>query len=278
MIAAPSPGAGAARPFAARLVPLEPGFYAFSFEAPAGDREPSAGLTLPAVHIGAAPQCHGSVEITDGFGRAGSWLSARGDMLFVKTLADGGAAMITAYLAAEPDGASLAVQIRRVDTPASVVTLELGSPMTAGIGLDVVAHISGHGDLRFDDTAWIGRVRPGLSIEAFTIRPRDPSAAAAIEYKGLMSNGSETPWLGAGLSCGTRGRALALIGFAIRQKAVPGGALFDCEYRGYFGSGATAGPVRNGAPCRSAIDNDPLEGMQLRITRRPPRAAGGDPG
>jgi hypothetical protein len=59
----------------------------------------------------------------------------------------------------------------------------------------------------------------------------------------------------------------------VRQKAVAGGALFDCEYTGYFQSGATSRPTRNGAPCRSAVDNDPLEGMQLRISRRPARPA-----
>ena len=97
--------------------------------------------------------------------------------------------------------------------------------------------------------------------------PRD--RAAAIEYKGLTASGAETPWIGGGSLCGSRGQGTPLIGFAVRQKAVPGGVPVDCEYTGYFQSGATAGPARNGAPCRSAIDNDPLEGLQLRITPRP---------
>jgi hypothetical protein len=33
-------------------------------------------------------------------------------------------------------------------------------------------------------------------------------------------------------------------------------------------SGAVSGPARNGAPCRSATDNDSLEGLQLRIIDR----------
>ena len=273
MAAAPSPSTGTPPAFAARLVPLDPGFYAISLAASTANREPTAGLALPAVHIGAAPQCDRMIEITDGFGRAGSWLGERDDMLFIKIAAGGGAAMVTAYLARDRDNPPLALQIRRVDVPAPAVVLELSGPAIAGIGLDVVAHISGPGDLRFVDAQWIGRIRPGLSIEAFTIRPRNPQAAAAIEYKGLAADGTETAWLGSGLVCGSRGRALPLIGFAVRQKAVAGGSLFDCEYSGYFQSGAIAGPARNGAPCRSALENDPLEGMQLRVTPRPPRPA-----
>jgi hypothetical protein len=65
---------------------------------------------------------------------------------------------------------------------------------------------------------------------------------------------------------------MPLLGFAIRQRALPDGGQIDCEYAGYFQSGVTAGPFRNGAPCRSPRENDPLEGMQVRIALRPPRA------
>jgi hypothetical protein len=33
------------------------------------------------------------------------------------------------------------------------------------------------------------------------------------------------------------------------------------------------GPLRNGAPCRSTVANDPLEGIQIRIVKRPKTAA-----
>jgi hypothetical protein len=100
----------------------------------------------------------------------------------------------------------------------------------------------------------------------------------SFEYKGLTASGAETPWTGSGGLCGSRGRSIPLIGFAVRQKSAPGGALVDCEYTGYFQFGAVAGPARNGAPCRSAIENGPLEGIQLRITPRqatpaPPKPA-----
>lgn len=281
---------------AARLVPLDPGFYAFSLAAETGWRDPVAGLALPAVEVCAPPDREG-VAITDSFGGAGSWLGGRHRMLFVQSPPAGGAALVTAYLARDPDAAPLEVEIRRISageaaagtlpgSPGSelppIVTLRMsppGSPqgLAQPVSLDIVAHIRGRGDLRFVGRPWVGRLGPGLWIEAFTVVTRNQPAAAAIEYKGLTASGAETPWVACGSPCGTRGQNLPLVGFAVRQKAVPSGAQFDCEYSGYFQSGATAGPVRNGAPCRSPNENDPLEGMQLRIAPRPPRPAAAEP-
>jgi hypothetical protein len=272
---------GAAPHAVARLVALDQGFYAFSFAAETIWRETVAGLALPVVQVCAPPHpaaaaggaAQEAVEIIDGFGRAGSWLGELHRVLFVKSPAGGGAVLITGYLTGDPDSMKLELEICRVVPPAPVLTLTMGGPASAGrsprVGLDVVAHIRGRGDIRFRDTPWIGRLGPGLWIEAFTLVAPARSAAAAIEYKGLAAGGAETPWIDTGGPCGARG--LPLIGFAVRQKSGPGGALFDCEYTGYFQSGAEAGPARNGAPCRSAIANDPLEGMQLRITARPAR-------
>jgi hypothetical protein len=287
----------AAPQFVARLVPLDPGFYAFSLAAETPWREPVAGLALPAVQLCAVPHQDGAVEITDSFGRAGSWLGGRHKVLFVKAPAGGGAALITGYLARDPEAKPLELDIRRLAQPgpatipaegaerqpsgraplsplAPVTRLRMGGLGAAersseGAGLEVVAHIRGRGDVRFLDTPWVGRLGPGLWIEGFAILPHSRLAAAAIEYKGLTASGTETPWIGSGNFCGARGSGIPLIGFAVRQKTAPGGAPLDCEYTGYFQSGATAGPTRNGAPCRSAIDHDVLEGMQLRITPRP---------
>ena len=282
--AAPSTASpdGAAPHAVARLVPLDPGFYAFSLAADTSGREPVAGFALPAMQICAVPHQDGpqggAVEITDSFGHAGSWLGGPHKVLLVKSPAGGGAALVTGYLADDPGSMPLELEIRRVDPPAPVMTLTIGGPVASEgspshIGLDILAHIRGRGDVRFQDTPWVGRVGPGLWIEAFMILASSQSAAASIEYKGLSASGAETPWTGSGGLCGSRGRSTPLIGFAVRQKTVPGGALVDCEYTGYFQSGAIAGPVRNGAPCRSTIEHDPLEGMQLRITPRPARNA-----
>ena len=71
----PSPEPAATPHFVARLVPLDPGFYAFSLAAETVWREPGVGLALPAVQLCAAPRQDGAIEITDSFGRTGSWLA-----------------------------------------------------------------------------------------------------------------------------------------------------------------------------------------------------------
>ncbi|HVB15755.1 MAG TPA: hypothetical protein VNF04_04420 [Stellaceae bacterium] len=281
--AAPATANRAAPNATARVVSLEPGLYAFSLAAGTDLAASATGFPLPAVHVCAPAHSGGLVEIIDPSGGPGAWLGGRHTMLFVKTSAGGGAALVTAYSTGDPDRVWLALDIRRID-PARQA---LAAPLAPGPGstaaaqqrgeLEVVAHIRGRGDVRFADAPWIGRLGPGLWIEEFTLLPRDPSAAAAIEYKGLVASGAETPWIGSGSPCGTRGQSLPLIGFAMRQKAGQGGALFDCEYAGYFQSGVTAGPVRNGAPCRSPTNADPLEGLQLRITPRANRAVPAKP-
>jgi hypothetical protein len=280
------PSSAQAGPHAvARLVPLDPGFYAFSLAAERDGSEALAGLALPTVQLSTPPQAGGRIEITDSFGRAGSWLGGRHEMLFVIAPPGGGAVLATAYFADAPDTTPLALEIRRVDLPAGAAiaadsaarplaqVIRLGGGTSAAlprqVSLEIIAHIRGRGDVRFVDPLWAGRLQPGLWIEALTIRPRQRSVAASIEYKGLTASGAETPWVGSGTPCGTRGQGTPLIGFAVRQKAAAGGALFDCEYAGYFQSGATSAPARNGAPCRSTIDGDPLEGIQLRIAARP---------
>jgi hypothetical protein len=107
-----------------------------------------------------------------------------------------------------------------------------------------------------------------LWIESFSVRPLKRLGAWDIEYKGLTGSGFETPWLSDDKMCGTKGMAVPLVGFAARLKPGTVTADYDCEYSGYFQSGVTVGPLRNGAPCRSTVANDPLEGIQIRLTNR----------
>jgi hypothetical protein len=137
-----------------------------------------------------------------------------------------------------------------------------------GLPIQIGAHIRARGDMNFADAPWAGRVAPGLWIESFSLRPLERFGAQDIEYKGLTGSGFETPWLSDGNMCGTKGMAVALVGFAVRLKPSPDAAAYDCEYSGYFQSGLTVGPLRNGAPCRSTVANDPLEGIQVRIVKR----------
>jgi hypothetical protein len=68
--------------------------------------------------------------------------------------------------------------------------------------------------------------------------------------------------------CGTKGMSTPLLGFAIRLKPSPAAAAYDCEYSGYFASGLTVGPLRNGVPCKSSVASDPVEGIQVRLVKR----------
>src|SRR5258707_9714281 len=97
------------------------------------------------------------------------------------------------------------------------MTLQLAAADTStgsSAGLEVVAHVRGRGDVRFADAAAVGRLGPGLWIEAFTITSADAASSDALEYKGLSASGSETPWLGCGSTCGETDTGVPLLGFA----------------------------------------------------------------
>ena len=259
----------------ARLVNLDPGLFAFSIAGSAPWQGIAAGLGVPAVHLASVHAAEdAALEITTATGGPGMWLGGPSTTLLVRAPARGGTALVTAYLGHDPAAPPLALTIRRVDAatepPARTVSFAARTESASApeIPLEIVLHIRGRGDVYFFGSDWAGRVGPGSWVEAFTILPRPERAAAAIEYKGLSAGGVETPWLAAGSVCGTTGRNTPLLGFAVRQKAGVTGARFDCEYSGYFESGAVSGPARNGAPCRSTRDNDPLEGLQLRIIDR----------
>ncbi|HZE46820.1 MAG TPA: hypothetical protein VE087_08075 [Xanthobacteraceae bacterium] len=235
---------------------------------------------MPAVHVCPFHSGQdGALEITTASGKPGAWLGGPAESLFVRSPAGGAAALVTAYLGRDPSGPPLALAIRRLDAPAElpIMTVALAMPgipvrSQEEVGLEILLHIRGRGDVYFFEPGWAGRVGAGSWVEAFAILPRDALAASAIEYKGLSASGVETDWLPSGSRCGTSGRSTPLVGFAVRQKAGVAGARFDCEYSGYFQSGAVSGPARNGAPCLSTAANDPLEGLQLRIVDRSARS------
>jgi len=264
----------------ARLVNLEPGLFAFSITGGAPSHGAATGLALPAVHVCPFHSGQdGALEITTASGKPGAWLGGPAESLFVRSPAGGAAALVTAYLGRDPSGPPLALAIRRLDAPAElpIMTVALAMPGIPArsqeeVGLEILLHIRGRGDVYFFEPGWAGRVGAGSWVEAFAILPRDALAASAIEYKGLSASGVETDWLPSGSRCGTSGRSTPLVGFAVRQKAGVAGARFDCEYSGYFQSGAVSGPARNGAPCLSTAANDPLEGLQLRIVDRSARS------
>jgi GT2 family glycosyltransferase/glycosyltransferase involved in cell wall biosynthesis len=284
-----------------QVLPLPAGLYLFSVKGagPAAERTNGA-LSLPAVHVGLGPGVSPEqVEFIAGPNTHGAWLFAQGDLLVTKVTGTQATLVLTSVRA--PGGEVLSIKVERLESRADEASEEeLGdadmafepnslpaskragkvSPKDPGkeaagaardhlyLPVQIGAHIRARGDMIFADVPWAGRVAPGLWIEAFSVRPLEHFAAQDIEYKGLTGSGFETPWLSNEKICGTKGMAVPLVGFAVRLKDSPATAGYDCEYSGYFQSGITVGPLRNGAPCRSTVANDPLEGIQVRLTKR----------
>jgi hypothetical protein len=283
-----------------QVLPLPTGLYLFAVKA--AGAAPSGGggqLSVPAVHVGLGPGVRADqVEFIAGPTTHGAWLFSTGDILITKVTGAGATLVLTSVRA--PGGEVLSISVSRLDnlgdgvagaTPilpappqapalvakkavAEVAASPVSKPVfNAADGelplpVKIVAHIRTRGDVAFVQVPWAGRVAPGLWIESFSVRPLERFAAADIEYKGLTGSGFETPWLSDDRMCGTKGMATPLMGFALRLKPSSAAAAFDCEYSGYFHSGTTVGPLRNGAPCRSSVANDALEGIQVRIVKR----------
>jgi hypothetical protein len=294
-----------------QVLPLPAGLYLFSVKS-ASPLPPSTGgqLSLPAMHVGLGPGVRSDqVEFIAGPSTHGAWLFSAGDLLVTKINGTGATLILTSVRA--PGGEVLSISVERLDgrtdaaasgalsipsAPSKAPALsaqkhtgngsikDLAKPVFRSadgdlpLPVQIGTHIRTRGDMNFANVPWAGRVAPGLWIESFSVQPLERFAAGDIEYKGLTGSGFETPWLSDNKMCGTKGMATPLVGFAIRLKPSSAAAAYDCEYSGYFQSGTTVGPLRNGAPCRSSVANDSLEGIQLRLVKRAsevvPEAAG----
>jgi GT2 family glycosyltransferase len=262
-----------------QVLPLPPGLYLFSVQsAAAAVAATKDGLKLPAVHVGLGPGVRSEqVEFIAGPSTHGAWLFAKGDLLVTRINGTGATLIVSSMRA--PGGDLLSIKVERLDaraealSPAPAVAAPTPAPAkpardSPALPIRISAHIRTRGDMSFVDVPWAGRVGSGLWIESFSVRPLERFTAKDLEYKGLTASGFETPWLSDEKMCGTKGMAVPLVGFAVRLKPSPASAAYDCEYSGYFQSGATVGPLRNGAPCRSTVANDPLEGLQIRLVKR----------
>ncbi len=264
-----------------KVLPLPAGLYLFSVKA-SGKTSPrlNGQLSLPAVHVGLGPGVRAQdVEFVAGPDTHGAWLFSHGDLLVTKINGAGATLIMTSLRA--PGGDVLSIKVEKLesrvessagaDTAAPAKRHEEAAQAELDdriVPMQVSAHVRARGDMTFTDAPWAGRVAPGLWIESFSVRPLRRLKPSDVEYKGLTGSGFETPWLTDEKMCGTKGMAVPLVGFAARVKPSAATADYDCEYSGYFQSGATIGPLRNGAPCRSTVANDPLEGIQVRLLKR----------
>ena len=268
---------------AAHPITVGPGLYLFRVRSSIPTA--SVGTTdmaLPAVSLTVVPGgSAGNVEFMSAPGGNGSWLCQPSDMV-VARVAERAATLLLTSLRA-PGGPLLSIEVERLDKheiaavpPTAVVQTEDTNPSTPtgelpsppGLRAELSMHIQRRGDRLFITPAWAGFRGERIWIESFSINPLELIGADQIEYKGLSGTGYETPWLSKGAPCGTRGKSMPLLGFAVRLKPSSDSQVYDCEYSGAFLSGATVGPCRNGAPCVSMQADDPLEAIQLRIVER----------
>lgn len=269
-----------------QMLQLPIGLYLFSVKA-AGPLRTEAGdlLALPAMHVGLGPGgTPDQVEFMTGPVTRDAWLFAATDQLIVKVKAPGTKLCLTSVRA--PGGSVLSICVERLNSRSEANAAQAAAnapspepraakaamPAAAAGGdlqLSIAAHIRTRGDMLFKSQDWAGRVGPGLWIEAFSIQSHGKFRAGDIEYKGLTGSGFETQWTSNEAMCGTQGIAVPLLGFAIRLKNKDAISSYICEYSGYFQSGTIIGPLHDGAPCRSTVANDPLEGIMLRVMRRP---------
>jgi len=259
----------------ARLAVLEEGIYSLSVGTIATEEATEAGIRFPLVQVSAAPSDdYDLVEIVAGSGAQPDWCDASGGVVVVKSPPGGGVVLLTTY---GPAGVNIAIDVEitrlgRVFVPPPVPVVVAAAPVVAAsdgreIRKEMVLHIEREGDRVFAAPGWAGTRGLRRRVEAFGIRPLEGLAPGDIEYRAIGPNGRETPWVTDAKLCGTRGRGLPLTGFAIRL-ASHLRDRFDVVYEGAFFESGIAGPNRNGEPCVSAVFDDPLEAINLRVIAR----------
>ena len=232
---------------------------------------------MPLAHVSAPFAEDGNgVEIVASFPRRGPWLGKEGGTVILRSPAPGGYVIVTVYGGAGQPTGELSLDLRRLDAAGSGVEapgvlVEAGGRAAALTGTrdiptEILLHIERAGDRLFPGRGWVGALGRKMRIEAFSIRPLEQLAPADIEMKGFLPEAGETPWVPGGALCGTRGRGLPLIGFAVRV-APHRADRFDVQYQGSFFLGGISETHRNGDPCRATTANDALEAINVRRRR-----------
>lgn len=261
----------------AEFLSLARGLYHFS-AAPMGAAASPNPTSLPALQVAIAPgQNRNDIECVSSPGAEHLWLCSGQDSVILKVSKDN--ARVVVILLTAPGLAPLQIDVRKLDGEQGAYAYEPsqltqqqslnGSPPSAMPGASlirsqIVVHAEFVGDVIGMDQAWAGAPTGGRAIECLTITPIAATAPASIEYMAVTAAGQETPWVDQGRPCGSRGMALPLTGFAIRQKPQTA-ARFLCEYSGRFSSGRIVGPLQDGELCRSPMPNDRLEAIWFHI-------------
>ena len=274
------PEAPAVAVTAVRMLRVDEGLYALRIGAIAGNLGEIAGMVVPVAQVSAPFAEDGNgVEIIASFPRRGPWLDKAGGTVILRSPTGGGMVIVTVYGGSEQQTSELSLDLQRLDGPGNgdaeaggtVAQPTAGSPQAAtearDVATEILLHIERAGDRLFPGRGWVGALGRRMRIEAFSIRPLERLQPADIEMKGFLPNGGETPWVPGGVLCGSRGRGLPLTGFAIRVVAQRA-ERFEVLYQGSFFAGGISQMHQNGAPCRAATADDPLEAINVRLIER----------
>jgi GT2 family glycosyltransferase/glycosyltransferase involved in cell wall biosynthesis len=254
-----------------QVLRLPEGLYNFTVKEGGSLRDGPETLALPALQVGiAAEHSSGNVHFLTGSSTVERWLAYKTDMVVVK-IAGGDAPLLLTSLQ-QQDSPSLAVHIERLNVrQGSLASQAKDSEVYTQSAADLIrmrlmAHIRYVGDMGFD-TGCAGWPGQGMWIEGFAILEAGGLPLECIEYRGVLANGLQTPWLSNLALCGSRGEGMPLIGYAVRLK--PAWAKHhECTYIGSFLSGAKTGPVEDGALCSSDLPGDPLDALEISLKVR----------
>jgi GT2 family glycosyltransferase len=257
------------------LLPLTMGLYLFSVRSnrPSLGLDDLGGIHLPAMQVGTAPGVSAeNIEFMMGPTTQSGWLREPNDQIVAKVSAASALVLLTSVLV--PGMTPLEIEVKRIDLPEqapamgqnqrSSVSLPQLSTLKS-IRLEVVPHIQNQGDVVFGESQWAGLVEQGFWIESFSVSLLEDIPSDAIEYMAVTATGLETPWVGGGAPCGTKGIGVPLTGFAVRAKPEFRGQGLTCEYGAVLLSGATAGPASDGILCQAPNNDDPILAIWISI-------------
>ena len=267
--------------FECRTLFLPPGLYALSAPAFVATDEEAA----PLIQVSSPPLSdYDPVEIlTAPATGAVDWIGAQGGVTVLRSPIGGGFAYVVAFCAAGV-AALDRLDLQRLDRraappPARIVTTSEVSPAAekfdapapvserAPVAIQVTLRVLGGGDVERAGDAWCGEIGRGRNVEGLRVKLGGALADADIEYKAFGPGGAETRWSTGGRYCGSRGRDLALTGFAMRLRNAAADR-FALLYQGSFADSGPGDLRADGEPARGRAPGERLEAVRIQIMEK----------
>jgi hypothetical protein len=265
-------------PVIAHVVRLQAGLGVAEISA----APPSDGHDVAPVWVGQLPSAADNIDLLAAQGRGEQWLPGGDNLVVVRSPQAGALLLATIFGSPGQQPSPPKAAIRALEAPglaadqlSDVAPAE--PPLTEQplarrqreIRAEVTVHLEGAGDRVFPGAAWAGKPGERKRVEGFAIRPLQELRPNEIEYKVLHPGGVETQWVPGPQFCGTRGRSLPIVGFAVRI-APHVQDQFSVVYQAAFFRGGITEPRSNGAPCMPSIAGDALEGINIRVLQSQP--------